>query len=378
MVRPAKREVLYVSSDSEDSEAEVGAFDDPVAADCRSLRSRYLAVRTLISDEKDDITKVDSDKFKVIFDQVESLHQKVQKPREQVADAEALLGITNSLFISVKAQNTAGISIADFVSSLLRNFGRARGRSSSREEYRNSIAWKEIGCAVSQAFRSCPGCCTMIGPMNDEPKKKRAVVRRKRVKPTERAVPKELGDALTEKKTDTDKNMAVMFDILKKNRSVRIENLVLNPDSFAQTVENLFALSFLVKDGRVEIKVDDNGCHLVLPRNAPATSSVISKEVAYSQFVFRLDYNDWKMMKSFVKVGEELMPRRNQDVPGGCYSDPPLGEPETAGATTPIRKLSRNRGLVLQDEPVVEDSTERDNKVQRAAAIQKGKRKLTI
>lgn len=71
----------------------------------------------------------------------------------------------------------------------------------------------------------------------------------------------QVDDAEAEKKTDTDKNMAIMFNILRKNKRVKIENLVLNRRSFAQTVENVFALSFLVKDGRVEIIVDKNGSH---------------------------------------------------------------------------------------------------------------------
>lgn len=64
-------------------------------------------------------------------------------------------------------------------------------------------------------------------------------------------------------KTDTDKNMATIFDILKSKRKAKLENLILNRNSFAQTVENLFALSFLIKDGRVVVSVDEAGNHIV-------------------------------------------------------------------------------------------------------------------
>lgn len=74
---------------------------------------------------------------------------------------------------------------------------------------------------------------------------------------------KQLDEAVTEEKTDTDKNMATMFHILRRTKRVPLENLILNRESFAQSVENLFALSFLVKDGRAEISLDENRLHYV-------------------------------------------------------------------------------------------------------------------
>lgn len=85
----------------------------------------------------------------------------VQKPREQVADAEALFDITNTLVTSVKAFNSDGVTPADFINSLLRDFGQDGGSSSSQNEAGSLIRWKDIGQAVSHVFRSAPGCSTM-------------------------------------------------------------------------------------------------------------------------------------------------------------------------------------------------------------------------
>lgn len=306
---------------------------------------------------------------------MEDLHKLVQKPREQVADAEALLDITNSLVASVKAHGHDGITPSDFVNGLLRDFGRQDGPSTSADGSRNLIAWKDIGVAVSHIFSSCPGCCTMVGPMDTELKQRKAVVGRRRTRPTGSVQPEEVNDSGAKERTDTDKNMATMFSILKNKRSVKLENLVLNRNSFAQTVENLFALSFLVKDGRAEIKVNENGWHLVSPRNAPDAGKVVSGEVAYRHFVFRFDFKDWKLMISAVEVGEELMPNRNQiNMPSDSLADPIPVETQAGGPTTPIRKFSRNRGLVLQEKTVVEDSTPENDNIQEHQVCERERR----
>ncbi|TYH86118.1 hypothetical protein E1A91_D01G019500v1, partial [Gossypium mustelinum] len=225
-------------------------------------------------------------------------HQFVLKPREQIADAEALLDITNTLLTSVKATNGDGITISDFVA-----------KQSSRPDGRTLVDWKKIGIEFSDASRSSRGCRTMIGPMDTQMKQRKA--RRKRARLIENEQPAEVDDTDIKKKTNTDINMATMFDILRKHRIVRLEQLVLNRNSFAQTVENIFALSFLVKDGRADIKLDEKGIHLVSPKNAPTATAIASKEVVYNHFVFRFDFKGWKLMKDYIEVGHELMPHRD-------------------------------------------------------------------
>ncbi|KAI4300698.1 hypothetical protein L6164_034044 [Bauhinia variegata] len=359
----------------------------------RALRSEYLAVKTRINDEVEDITRPESDTFELIFRDMESLHQLVRKPREQIADAEALLSITNALVSSAKALNNNGLTPSDFVLFIVKEFGEQRGSVSRTEDCRNSVVWKDIGVAVSHAFKGGPGCCTMIGPMDIEIKRK-AVAQRKNVGvgPSANSAvarPEDLGS--TEERTDTDKHMLIMFNILRKNRAVKLENLVLNRNSFAQTVENLFALSFLLKDGRAEIKMDEAGSQLVSPRNAPAANLVLSGEVAYTHFVFRYDFKDWKqallchlisfqLMVRSVRVGEELMPSWNSQLQTA------VSDVIKKARTTPFSKLSSMHDVnpesqllgtdsSPESEVLVEDS-QCDHSELRALPSLKRKRKL--
>ncbi|OWM69240.1 non-structural maintenance of chromosomes element 4 homolog A-like [Punica granatum] len=348
----------------------------------RVLRSQFLAVKSRINDERDNLLRPDSDEFASIFSEVENLHQLVDKPREQVADAEALLDIASTLVNSVKSFSSEGITPSDFITGLLKDFGRCRrvsGASTSQNYDHVSVKWKDLGLSVSPIFRKGYGCCTMLGPMNTQLKQRKTPVHRKHTRPTESARPEELDDAGKEEKTDTDQNMATMFGILRRKRTVKLDHLILNRRSFAQTVENLFALSFLVKDGRAEISVDDKGTHLVSPRNAP-----VANTVTYSHFVFRFDFRDWKFMIDTVPIGEELMPHREQSNNSTATEPAAESAPEQAACnseaalpTTPIRKLTRNRGLVVQEETVVEDSPEIEgDDSSRTRAIRKCKRKL--
>jgi len=117
----------------------------------------------------------------------------VEKPREQVADAEALLDLTRTLFGSVRSLANEGVTPSQFVSSLLIRHGQGQ----------DSIDWQKLGLAVSPIFLSVHGSSTMsvpllysfhnsiilcsylvffyrLGPMDNEFKKRRTGVRKHR------------------------------------------------------------------------------------------------------------------------------------------------------------------------------------------------------
>lgn len=83
-------------------------------------------------------------------------------------------------------------------------------------------------------------------------------------------------------------------------------------------------------------------------------------------------------MISTLPHGEELMPHREQQTcSAASQADLVSCNSQSVLPTTPIRKLTRNRGLVIQEESVVEDSPVVDDDTSsRANAIRKCKRKL--
>lgn len=86
----------------------------------------------------------------------------VTKPREQVADAQALLDMTKSLVISAKVHFSGGLTPSAFVTHILQKFGACGGTITSTEDCsRNSISWKDIGVAVSSTFGGGYGFSTM-------------------------------------------------------------------------------------------------------------------------------------------------------------------------------------------------------------------------
>jgi hypothetical protein len=122
--------------------------------------------------------------------------------------------------------------------------------------------------------------------------------------------------------------------------AVSLLDFAINPHDFGQTVENLFYISFLVREGAAQIIKDEDGLPLLCkcvcstitvianPVTVPAYAHNIAEQrennVQKNQAVLSIDYPAWQMFIRAFDITEPLIPYREQDeanaAPGGWYT----------------------------------------------------------
>ncbi|RCN26583.1 Nse4 protein, partial [Ancylostoma caninum] len=140
-----------------------------------------------------------------------------------------------------------------------------------------------------------------IAPSTVKPKKERI----KRGKDE-----KEAAVVLTNRQTqsaDDEVSVALELDNVRKSLkrawkeapSVDFYSFVIDPEDFAKTVENMFYVSFLVKDGRVRLSVGETGLPVLLHVSSEERERlhVDDRSVAEThQAIFSFNYDMWEAM----------------------------------------------------------------------------------
>ncbi|NXQ94609.1 NSE4A protein, partial [Sagittarius serpentarius] len=70
-------------------------------------------------------------------------------------------------------------------------------------------------------------------------------------------------------------------------------DLVIDPNSFARTVENIFHVSFIIRDGFARLKLDDDKLPIIEPSKDEGRENNHSTG-ARNQVVISLSHQEWK------------------------------------------------------------------------------------
>ena len=103
---------------------------------------------------------------------------------------------------------------------------------------------------------------------------------------------------------------------------VGLFEFVLNPQSFSQSVENLFYLSFLVHDDKVSLDLDEANVP-VISVLSPLPTDPTAKEreerrralLPSTQMIFDLEYETWRELCDAFEINESVIPHRVPEQP---------------------------------------------------------------
>lgn len=257
----------------------------------RYVRTQYRElIDSTSSQQADAVAQADYKVFRDALDKGEELFKHVKRPREAALDTELLSTISQlgNAAIHTISPGFSQYKFTDFVSHLTSKLSDAPSGSTVDSLF-------DLECK-SGLFSHSPHVTFMNGPLH---KRIEEQVRKQRKKPQKDSQPPTRAVTAQQlrqhnQEEETTKRFEHVFHYLQdrheKAKNVKFWDFVSDPQNFSKTVENIFHLSFLVKDGRT--KVHEN--LVIEPSVTPVETEYSQSNVKVRQAVLALTYDDWK------------------------------------------------------------------------------------
>ncbi|KFA73791.1 hypothetical protein S40288_03155 [Stachybotrys chartarum IBT 40288] len=120
-------------------------------------------------------------------------------------------------------------------------------------------------------------------------------------------------ESLLEEDMDDEEQTRIMHKYgLRDTGGLDLMRFVVNPKSFGQTVENLFYVSFLIRDGRVQIDFDDYELPTLAPvdREEEQDTGTARHSTAKHQAILSMDMDTWRDIIDTFDLKESMIEHR--------------------------------------------------------------------
>ena len=245
----------------------------------------------------------------------------------------------SGLEMSKKLGGAAKHTPAELVTRLIHLFTHnCADKTATAAEDSGAFDWRVCGSHVAKHFAEAPAASFMNGPM-DAQVKLRAAHQRRRNEPLGPVTTTDAVDD-TNAEQQTDHAMKRMVRVMKERKSKKetltMEELAANPASFAQFVENVFTLSFLVKDGEAGLALPEArepiGEGSLRPVVKKTRKPEENLDVERATFVMHLDVAGWRALTTSNGGRAGAMPHRDDGDDEKRALDAPGAGFEPAGA----------------------------------------------
>ncbi|KAJ2720306.1 hypothetical protein GGI07_004682 [Coemansia sp. Benny D115] len=279
---------------------------EQTAAERRGLRHSY---RELLSDaaarQKEYLADTGAQLLLDDLARANELYGSVASTTEGILDARFLV-----LSAAVSAQRAHQLRIDPSAFDALAFVDHV----SRRVQEGGSQGWMGVGRVAGSLSRCAPRFSCLYGPLMADGKAPRA---QRRVNPRVRDAATTAAEAriatvdaadVRKQENPTTKLVQKVHKILRKRGPVNLFRLVINPESFAQSVENIFYVSFLVRDGKAFI--DDSSGQPMIEACEPPQQEDYQMGLARKQLIFSLDEPTWREIIDAYDIHQCAIPTR--------------------------------------------------------------------
>lgn len=187
------------------------------------------------------------------------------------------------------------------------------GQENATETF-NSFNWEKLGAQFYLHSKTVVPSYFLYGPLATKRRKQAPRARTvddtvSRDKTTAQKV--STTDIQEDPEQSTSHMVRTVYGVLNDadDEKVNLFRFFINPKSFAQSVENLFYTSFLVRDGKVKMDVDELGVPYV---EIPDESTDVEVESApVSHHIATFDVPTWRALIERFNITELLIPHRD-------------------------------------------------------------------
>ncbi|KAJ7774408.1 Nse4 C-terminal-domain-containing protein [Mycena olivaceomarginata] len=291
---------------------------DQDANEKREIRGGYRSLHRLIDNPHGDLspTKLTSN-----VKRADELFSKVKAPQEATLDSAFLLKTSNTSARYARALKlgSGGFDRDDFVTRLILFMGGYKAPEDASSDFEDDsneyLDWAKIGRRALAKSRRVPAMGFMLGPLSIEQKARAAHKPRAKLEKNknDERKPQEIREEdIARSENETTKNVATVATLLEQVERVNLFKVVINPDSFAQSAENIFYLSFLIRDAKVAFEIDDeSGEPFVFACQEPTDEErAEAGGLLKRQLIFEFDMATWERAIDVFNITESFIPTR--------------------------------------------------------------------
>uniref|UniRef100_A0A8C3PYR0 Non-structural maintenance of chromosomes element 4 n=1 Tax=Chrysolophus pictus TaxID=9089 RepID=A0A8C3PYR0_CHRPC len=290
------------------------------------IRNQYRELICSVQQNREDMLSSKSNRLTEALEEANQLFSGVSCAREAALDAQFLVLASNlgkEKANELRSEITTFDSLT-FAEDLLTFMGINRteteGNDSDSESmsggYLPSNAWYKLGEEAEKYFRRAPSFHYMLGSFKSEPPVPRQRIERQRKAPGgegKRAMPAQLKKMEESHQEATAKEVERILRLLQTHfrndphTPISFFDLVVDPNSFARTVENIFHVSFIVRDGLARIKLDDDKLPVIEPVQNVEERNDDHSARARNQVVISLSHEEWREIVETYEITEPMI-----------------------------------------------------------------------